>query len=137
MATGGNMTPSSNPMQAQYDPATLILLAELGRRAGKHTAAHVLSRAALPGAVAARVQTIEHCDWRLEEDRYEFDPELARRMIDQGQYVGFTMSVSPAGRSGRCIPRPPAGRSGGWRLGRPNGRGNQDQTERDHILHGS
>jgi imidazolonepropionase-like amidohydrolase len=92
MATGGNMTPSSNPMRAQYDPATLTLIADLGRSAGKHTAAHVLSRSALPGAVAARVRTIEHCDWRVEEDRYEFDADLARRMRDQEQYVGLTMS---------------------------------------------
>ncbi|MCC6419637.1 MAG: amidohydrolase family protein [Gemmataceae bacterium] len=92
MATGGNMTPSSDPMRAQYDPDTLTLIADIGRKAGRHTAAHVLSRAALPGAVAARVRTIEHCDWRVEENRYEFDPELARRMRDQGQYVGLTMS---------------------------------------------
>src|SRR4029077_12580470 len=92
MATGGNMTAGSNPMKAQYDPETLTLIADLGRTARKHTAAHVLSRAALPGAVAARVRTIEHCDWRIEEDRYEFDPGLARRMIDQEQYPGLTMS---------------------------------------------
>jgi imidazolonepropionase-like amidohydrolase len=92
MATGGNMTPSSDPMRAQYDPETLTLIADLGRSAGKHTAAHVLSRSALPGAVAARVRTIEHCDWRVEEDRYEFDPALARRMHDQEQFVGLTMS---------------------------------------------
>src|SRR5262249_1842006 len=71
---------------------TLLAIADLGRAANRHTAAHVLSRSALPGVVAARVRTIEHCDWRVEEDRYEFDPELARRMIQQGQYVGLTMS---------------------------------------------
>jgi imidazolonepropionase-like amidohydrolase len=92
MATGGNMTPSSDPMRAQYDPKTLTQLADLGRSAGRYTAAHVLSRSALPGAVQARVRTIEHCDWRVEEWRYEFNPELARRIIDQGQYVGLTMS---------------------------------------------
>jgi len=92
MATGGNMTPSSNPMRPQYDPATVCAIADLGRAAGKHTAAHVLSRSALPGVVAARVRTVEHCDWRVEEDRYEFDPELARQMIDQGQYAGLTMA---------------------------------------------
>jgi imidazolonepropionase-like amidohydrolase len=42
--------------------------------------------------VAARIRTVEHCDWRVEEERYEFDPELARRMIEQEQYVGLTMS---------------------------------------------
>lgn len=92
MATGGNMTPSSDPMQAQYDPAALQAIADIGRRAGKHSAAHVLSRSALPGVVAASYRTIEHCDWRVEEFRYEFDPELARRIVDQQQYVGLTMS---------------------------------------------
>jgi imidazolonepropionase-like amidohydrolase len=92
MATGGNMTPTSDPMRAQYDDATLLLLADLGRRAGKFTAAHVLSRAALPGAVAARVRTVEHCDWRTRVDHYEFDVDLAKRLLDQQQYVGLTMS---------------------------------------------
>jgi imidazolonepropionase-like amidohydrolase len=92
MATGGNMTAGSDPMHAQYPPEALAWIADLGREVGRHTAAHVLSRSALPGAVAARVRTIEHCDWRVEENRYEFDAELARRMIDQQQYVGLTMS---------------------------------------------
>src|SRR5207247_1426381 len=92
MATGGNMTPSSDPMEAQYDPAALKLIADIGRRAQKHSAAHVLSRAALPGVVAANYRTIEHCDWRIEEFRYEFDPELARRIVDQNQFVSLTMS---------------------------------------------
>ncbi|MBY0521745.1 MAG: amidohydrolase family protein [Gemmataceae bacterium] len=94
MATGGNMTPSSDPMRAQYGPQAIALIADLGRSVKKHTAAHVLSRSALPGAVLARVRTIEHCDWRVEENRYEYDPELARRIIDQEQYVGLTMSAT-------------------------------------------
>lgn len=92
MATGGNMTASSDPMKAQYNPEALALIADMGRAAGKHAAAHVLSRVALPGVVAARYRTIEHCDWRVEEFRYEFEPDLARRIIDQDQYVGLTMS---------------------------------------------
>jgi imidazolonepropionase-like amidohydrolase len=92
MATGGNMTPSSNPMKAQYSDDVLKMIADIGRAAGMHTAAHVLSRSALPGAVHAHVRTIEHCDWRIEENHYEFDPALADRMIAQEQYAGFTMS---------------------------------------------
>jgi imidazolonepropionase-like amidohydrolase len=92
MATGGNMTASSDPMKAQYDARTLARIADIGRAAGKHSAAHVLSQAALPAVVAARYRTIEHCDWRVEEFRYEFRPELARKIIDQEQYVGLTMS---------------------------------------------
>jgi imidazolonepropionase-like amidohydrolase len=92
MATGGNMTPTSNPMTAQYDARTLARITEIGRKANKHAAAHVLSQAALPAAVAANYRTIEHCDWRVEEWRYQFDPELARRMVDQNQFAGLTMS---------------------------------------------
>jgi imidazolonepropionase-like amidohydrolase len=92
MATGGNMTASSDPMTPQYDAATLTLIADIGRAAGKHTAAHVLSRSALPFAAQARVRTIEHCDWRALENTYDFDPQLADRLIVQQQYVGLTMS---------------------------------------------
>lgn len=92
MATGGNMTRSSDPMTPQYDAATLLAIADIGRAAGRHAAAHVLCRAALYDVVAADYRTIEHCDWRVEEWRYEFDPALARRIRDQGQYVGLTMA---------------------------------------------
>jgi imidazolonepropionase-like amidohydrolase len=92
MATGGNMTPTSDPMRAQFDADALALIADTGRSAAKPAAAHVLSRAALPAVVAARFRTIEHCDWRVEEFRYEFDPDLARKIVDQQQYVGLTMS---------------------------------------------
>ncbi len=92
MATGGNMTACSDPMRPQYDADTLASIADIGRAAGKHAAAHVLSRSALPAVVAARYRTIEHCDWRVEENRYEFDPALARRMVAQDQFVGLTAS---------------------------------------------
>jgi imidazolonepropionase-like amidohydrolase len=92
MATGGNMTPSSDPMTPQYEPRTLAAIADLGRAAGRHTAAHVLSRSALPAVVAARIRTIEHCDMRVQEERYEFDPELARLVAAENLFVGLTMS---------------------------------------------
>src|SRR5436190_9920864 len=44
MATGGNMTASSDPMKAQYDGRALMSIADIGRAANKHSAAHVLSR---------------------------------------------------------------------------------------------
>ncbi|MGE3807568.1 MAG: amidohydrolase family protein [Gemmataceae bacterium] len=92
MATGGNMTRTSDPLVAQYDADAITLIADIGRQAHRHTAAHVLSRAGLPATVAARVRTIEHCDWRVEVNRYEFDAELAARIRNQDQYVGLTMS---------------------------------------------
>src|SRR5205807_8954240 len=38
MATGGNMTASSDPMKAQYDGRTLARIVDIGRSAGKHAA---------------------------------------------------------------------------------------------------
>lgn len=93
MATGGNMTASSNPMLAQYNDDTLAMIADMGRAAGKHSAAHVLSKSAMPGVVKANFRTIEHCNWRIDESTYEFDRDLGRRIIDQQQYVGITMSA--------------------------------------------
>ena len=56
MATGGNMTPNSDPMTPQYEPRTLLAIANVGRAANKHTAAHVLSRSALPGVCVHAVR---------------------------------------------------------------------------------
>ncbi len=98
VATGGNMTPSSDRMKCQYDTASLCAGVEVARKAGLHTAAHVLARCAIPQCVETGVRTIEHCMWRVTEDRYEFEPDLAKRMIDQEQYAGFTMTA-PTWRS--------------------------------------
>lgn len=100
VATGGNMTPSSDRLKCQYDTASIRTAVEVGRQAGLHTAAHVLARCAIPQCVETRVRTIEHCAWRVSEDRYEFDPELARQMVAQDQYACFTMSA-PTWRSVR------------------------------------
>jgi imidazolonepropionase-like amidohydrolase len=98
VATGGNMTPSSNRLKCQYDTPSLRAAVEVARKAGMHTAAHVLSRCAIPQCIETGVRTIEHCLWRVSEDRYEFDPEMARRMVANDQHVGFTMSA-PTWRS--------------------------------------
>ncbi len=98
VATGGNMTPCSNRLKSQYDTASLRTAVEVGRSAGLHTAAHVLARCAIPQCVEAGVRTIEHCMWRVSEDRFEFDLELARRMAANDQYAGFTMTA-PTWRS--------------------------------------
>jgi imidazolonepropionase-like amidohydrolase len=100
VATGGNMTPSSDRFRCQYDTPSLRAAVEVGRRAGLHTAAHVLGKCAIPQCVETGVRIIEHCLWRVNEDRYEFDPELARRMVANEQYVGLTMSA-PTWRSVR------------------------------------
>jgi imidazolonepropionase-like amidohydrolase len=93
IATGGNMTPSSNRLACQYDLASVRAVVELGQKAGLHTSAHVLAKCALPQCVETGVRTIEHCMWRVTDDRYDFDPELAHRLANQEQYAGFTFTA--------------------------------------------
>jgi imidazolonepropionase-like amidohydrolase len=93
VATGGNMTAGSDRFGCQYDTNCLRAAVEVGRKNGVHTAAHVLSPCALGPCIDAGVHTIEHCSWRVSEGRYVYDSELARRLVANGQYVGFTMSA--------------------------------------------
>jgi len=93
IATGGNMTPSSNRLASQYDTPALCAAAEAAREHRLHTAAHVLARCALPQCIEAGIRTIEHCMWRTAEDRLEFDAELARRLALGEHYVGFTFTA--------------------------------------------
>lgn len=93
IATGGNMTAGSNRFACQYDAACLRACAAVGRKHGVHTAAHVLSPCAIAPCIEAGVRTIEHCSWRVSEERHAFDPALARQLVANGQYVGFTMTA--------------------------------------------
>jgi imidazolonepropionase-like amidohydrolase len=70
----------------------------VGRKSGKHTSAHVLAKCAIEPCVSAGVRTIEHCMWRVTDDRYDFDPQLAQRIADGEHYAGFTMTA-PTWRS--------------------------------------
>jgi imidazolonepropionase-like amidohydrolase len=60
MATGGAMTPSSDPHRPQFEHATLRKAVDLIHSLGRPVAAHALGRAGIQDAVAAGVDTIEH-----------------------------------------------------------------------------
>jgi len=60
MATGGAMTPSSDPSRPQFAPDTLRRAVDLVHSLGRPVAAHALSRTGIQDAVAAGVDTLEH-----------------------------------------------------------------------------
>jgi imidazolonepropionase-like amidohydrolase len=60
MATGGAMTPSSDPTRPQFAPETLRRAVDLAHQLGRPVAAHAHSRQGIHDAVAAGVETIEH-----------------------------------------------------------------------------
>jgi imidazolonepropionase-like amidohydrolase len=90
MATGGGMTPGSNRVRAQYPVATLAALVEDAHRLDRRVSAHCHGVEGIERAVAAGVDTIEHCSWET-ADGNQVDEAVAARIVRAGTYVGDTV----------------------------------------------
>ncbi len=104
MATGGNLTPGTNPRRAQYPAETVRRAAEDAHRLGLRVAAHCHGTEGVRQAVRAGVDTIEHCSWLGAEDGFEFDEAVAAELAGRGIYVGPTLSVGWARPEGPAAP---------------------------------
>jgi imidazolonepropionase-like amidohydrolase len=93
MATGGRMTPGTNPKRAQYTVAHVRAAVEEARRANKTIAAHALSADGIRVAAEAAVTTIEHCNWLDTGDGLAFDESTAALMRENG--VAFVPTLMP------------------------------------------
>jgi imidazolonepropionase-like amidohydrolase len=85
-ATGGNSTPGTNTLAAQYSEAEMCALTEEARRLDRRVASHVHGTPGVYTSIAARVTTIEHCSF-LQPAGIRFEPEQARRIAQAGIYV--------------------------------------------------
>src|SRR4051794_34984914 len=65
MATGGGITPNTNPREAQFNRGELVALVEDAARLGKLVAAHCHGTPGIYNAIAANVRTIEHCSFMV------------------------------------------------------------------------
>jgi imidazolonepropionase-like amidohydrolase len=92
VASGGNMTTGSNPLQPQYSAEELREAAREAHRLGRRVAAHSLNAESNRRAVTAGVDTIEHCSWRDPKGVPEFDAEVAKQMASRELWVGITMA---------------------------------------------
>jgi imidazolonepropionase-like amidohydrolase len=101
-ATGGNSTPGTNALAAQYTAAEMCALTEEARRLGKRVASHAHGTPGVYTSIAARVTTIEHCTF-LQPTGVQYEPEQGRRIADAGIYVCPTVFQ---GRS-KLFPRDP------------------------------
>ncbi|MDA0271506.1 MAG: amidohydrolase family protein [Chloroflexi bacterium] len=88
MASGGNMTHGSNPFRAQFTVAELSAIVEEAHRVGLRVAAHAHGVEGVRAAVAARVDTIEHCSFQTERGSVRDDATIA-------QIVEYGITVSP------------------------------------------
>jgi imidazolonepropionase-like amidohydrolase len=76
MATGGAMTPSSDPTQPQFAPETLRKAVDLAHSLGRPVAAHAHSRRGIRDAIEAGVETIEHGTFVGEDGARVHDEDL-------------------------------------------------------------
>ncbi len=85
-ATGGNSTPGTNSLAAQYSEAEMCALTEEARRLDKRVAAHAHGTPGVRTSIAARVTTIEHCSF-LQPSGMQYEEDQVRQIADAGLYV--------------------------------------------------
>ena len=85
-ATGGNTTPGTNPVEAQYSEREMCALTGEARRLGKPVASHAHGTPGVLNSITAGVTTIEHCTF-LTPQGIRYEVEQARRIADAGIYV--------------------------------------------------
>lgn len=93
MASGGRMTPGTNPKLPQYTVSQVSAAVEEARRAEMTIAAHALSADAIRVAAEAKVDTVEHCNWLARTDGLAFDESTAVLMRDNN--VAFDPTLTP------------------------------------------
>ncbi len=97
MATGGNLTPNSNPNREQFSRDDMIALVEDSARLGRYVAAHCHGTPGIYNAVAAKVRTIEHCSFAVPGD-VEYKEDAANGVAEAGIYVVPTISTGERNR---------------------------------------
>ena len=93
MASGGRMTPGTNPKLPQYSVGQLKAAVGEARRAGLTIAAHALSARSVRRAAEAGVDTIEHCNWLDRDEGLAFDEQTALLMAEND--VAFDPTLTP------------------------------------------
>ena len=96
MATGGMLTPGSNPAAAQYSVPELKACVEEAHRLGRRVAAHVLCSEGVQFSVAAGIDTIEHC-WSIAGGPQDADVETIERLAASGSFGSVTAHRSLRG----------------------------------------
>jgi len=94
MATGGHLTPGTNPQLPQYTVVELAAAVDEAHRLGRQLTAHAHGPAGIAVAVEARVDGLEHCSFRVPGGR-QVDPALVDRIAEQQIAVCPTVGLAP------------------------------------------
>lgn len=97
MATGGGLTPNTNPREAQFDAAAMKAIVDDSARLGRYVAAHCHGTPGIYNAINAQVRTIEHCSFMV-PDGVKYEQEAADGIAEKGIYVCPTIGVGERSR---------------------------------------
>jgi imidazolonepropionase-like amidohydrolase len=95
MATGGHMTPGTNPSLPQYSVAEVNGAVHEAHRLGRLVTAHAHGPTGIATAVDAGVDGIEHCSFRVARGRQP-DDRLVERIAAQRIAVSPTVGALPS-----------------------------------------
>jgi imidazolonepropionase-like amidohydrolase len=99
MATGGGLTPNTNPREAQFDREQMIGIVEDSARIGKYVAAHCHGTPGIRNAIDAEVRTIEHCSFMVPHGSgVQYEQPIADAIAEKGIYVCPTIGVGERAR---------------------------------------
>jgi len=91
-ATGGS-TRTSFTMRPSFDVDELKAITEEARKFGKLTATHCVSTQGIINSLDAGVDMIIHCVFKDADGTWNFRPDVAERIGDQGAYVNPTLHI--------------------------------------------
>jgi imidazolonepropionase-like amidohydrolase len=94
MATGGNMTRSSDPLRAQFSVEELRAIVRIAGAAGRRVTVHARGVDGMRRAVEAGVDGIEHARMEVAPGEWGFDDALARAMAERGITAAPTLAAS-------------------------------------------
>jgi imidazolonepropionase-like amidohydrolase len=95
MATGGSITPGSQPADAQFDQTLMDHAVNHARALGYEVAAHCHGVDGIRHAAHAGVTTIEHCSWVGPSGwGKHFDADLAAKIAAKGIWVSPTVNLN-------------------------------------------
>ena len=94
-ATGGYLTPNTDPFLPQYTVEELRAVVDEARRLDMPVSAHAHAYEGIRRSVTARVNTIEHCNFET-PDGIAFDERIAEEMAEAGIAAVPTVGASIA-----------------------------------------
>jgi imidazolonepropionase-like amidohydrolase len=94
MATGGNMTVTSDPLKAQYSREEVAVIVKIATRNGRRVTAHARGIEGIRVSTEASVHGIEHCRMEVGQGEWKFDDLLAREIAARGITAAPTLAAS-------------------------------------------